>query len=407
MSLEHLINIAGNELQLSKEFVLDKLELLISVGQKGTFSNQTLKDSGLLEKEINLLIENLLSAKLMSKSYSYECQRYADYEITNDITSNCEFCEKTIQDSPSHIILELFELEEELMNMVNMEQEEILKNYLQEEYIDNYNLLSDKINKIVPFLGSGVSIPLGLPDWGGLIWEMKEKLSKQDDQDYFETLMNKGDFLGALDLVLECSPTLNNENRIKEYVSKRIRDNFKGDVDNCLHNIKDILNLNSDFVITTNYDNALSYYKKGYGTAKTTDDIEDLQELFDEKQQQVIHFHGMADRRKTMIVTRQDYDEFYDNQKTKDILNGIMAGKSLIFIGFSFQDFYFQELYTRIRTNIGGEHFIILPNLHPRENKQLSAKGLRPIGIKVAKEGNRLSKQGYVDALKCILNRLI
>ncbi|HFU7058389.1 TPA: SIR2 family protein [Bacillus cereus] len=407
MSLEHLINIVGNELQLSKEVVLDRLGLLISIGKKETFSKQTLKDNGLVEKEINLFIEHLISDKLISRSYSYECQRYGDYEITNDFTSKCEFCEQTIQGSPLHSILELFELEEELMNMVNMERGEMLKNYLQEEYIDNYNLLNDKINKIVPFLGSGVSIPLGLPDWGGLIWEMKEKLSKQDDQDYFETLMNKGDFLAALDLVLECSPTLNTESRIKEYVSRRIRDDFKGDVDDSLHNIKDILNLNSDFVITTNYDNALSYYKKGYATAKTTDDIEDLQDLFDEKQQQVIHFHGMADRRKTMIVTRQDYDEFYENQKTKDILNGIMAGKSLIFIGFSFQDLYFQELYTRIRKNIGGEHFIILPNLHPRENKQLSTRGLRPIGIRVAKEGNRLSKQGYVDALKYIINQII
>ncbi|WP_257206985.1 SIR2 family NAD-dependent protein deacylase [Bacillus pseudomycoides] len=159
--------------------------------------------------------------------------------------------------------------------------------------------------------------------------------------------------------------------------------------------------------ITTNYDNALSHYKKGYATAKTTDDIENLQDLFDEKQQQVIHFHGMADRKKTMIVTRQDYDDFYDNQKTKDILNGIMAGKPLIFIGFSFKDLYFQDLYTRIRTNIGGEHFIILPNLHPRENKQLSNRGLRPIGIKVAREGNGLSRQGYVDALKYIINRII
>ncbi|WP_259384360.1 SIR2 family protein [Bacillus thuringiensis] len=407
MSLEHLINIVRNELQLSKEVILDRLGLLISVGKKETFSKQTLKENGLVEKEINLFIEHLISDKLMSKSYSYECQRYEDYEITNDLMSKCEFCEQAIQGSPLHSILELFELEEELMNMVNMERGEMLKNYLQEEYIDNYNLLNDKINKIVPFLGSGVSIPLGLPDWGGLIWEMKEKLSKQDDQDYFETLMNKGDFLAALDLILECSPTLNTESRIKEYVSRRIRDDFKGDVDDSLHNIKDILNLNSDFVITTNYDNALSYYKKGYATAKTTDDIEDLQDLFDEKQQQVIHFHGMADRRKTMIVTRQDYDEFYENQKTKDILNGIMAGKSLIFIGFSFQDLYFQELYTRIRKNIGGEHFIILPNLHPRENKQLSTRGLRPIGIKVAKEGNRLSKQGYVDALKYIINQII
>ncbi|PEF75624.1 SIR2 family protein [Bacillus pseudomycoides] len=407
MSLEHLINIVGNELKLSREVVLDKLGLLISVGQKETFSKQTLKDSGLVEKEINLFIDHLISAKLMSKSYSYECQRYEDYEITTDIMSNCEFCEKTIQDSPSHIILELFELEEELMNMLNMEQEEVLKKYLQEEYIDNYNLLIEKINKIVPFLGSGVSIPLGLPDWGGLIWEMKEKLSRQEDQEYFETLMKQGDFLSALDLVLGYSPSLNTESRIKEYVSKRIRDDFKGDVDDSLHNIKDILNLNSDFVITTNYDNALSHYKKGYATAKTTDDIENLQDLFDEKQQQVIHFHGMADRKKTMIVTRQDYDDFYDNQKTKDILNGIMAGKPLIFIGFSFKDLYFQDLYTRIRTNIGGEHFIILPNLHPRENKQLSNRGLRPIGIKVAREGNGLSRQGYVDALKYIINRII
>lgn len=407
MSLEQLINIVENELQLSREVVLDKLALLISVGQKGTFSKQTLKDSGLVEKEINLFIEHLISTKLMSKSYSYECQRFEDYEITNDLMSNCEFCGNTIQGSPLHSILELFELEEELMNMVNMEREEMLKKYLQEEYIDNYNLLIDKSNKIVPFLGSGVSIPLGLPDWGGLIWEMKEKLSKEEDQEYFESLMDKGDFLGALDLVLEFSPTLNTESRIKEYVSKRIREDFKGDVDDSLHNIKDILNLNSDFVITTNYDNALSHYKKEYTTAKTTDDIEGLQELFDEKQQQVIHFHGMADRRKTMIVTRQDYDEFYDNSKTKDILNGIMAGKSLIFIGFSFQDLYFQELYTRIRANIGGEHFIILPNLHPKENRQLSARGLRPIGIRVAKEGSRLSKQGYVDALKYIINRII
>ncbi|MEM5635454.1 hypothetical protein AAHB65_01270 [Bacillus toyonensis] len=105
--------------------------------------------------------------------------------------------------------------------MVNMKQEEILKNFLQEEYMDNYTLLSEKIDKLVPFLGSGVSIPLGLPDWKGLIGGMKEKLSSKNDQDYFEVLIHRGDLLGALEMILNYSSTLNTGDRIKAYISEK------------------------------------------------------------------------------------------------------------------------------------------------------------------------------------------
>ncbi|QWI73168.1 SIR2 family protein (plasmid) [Bacillus mycoides] len=408
MSLEHLIDIASKEFLLSQEYILNKLEILISVGKIQAFSKETLKGSGLVEKEISFFIEYLVSAELISKSYSYECQRHEEYEITDDFTSNCEFCEETIADSLTHIILELYELEEEFIKMVNMKQEEILKNYLQEEYMDNYTLLSEKIDKLVPFLGSGVSIPLGLPDWKGLIWGMKEKLSAKNDQDYFENLIHRGDFLGSLEMMLNYSTTLNTGDRIKAYISEKINADFKSNVDESQHNIRDIMNLTSDFVLTTNYDNALSVYRQEYSTPSTIKDIEELQELFGKNQKKVIHFHGMVDKRSTMIVTRDDYEELYAYQKTKDLLNGIMAGKSLIFIGFSFQDEYFNDLYMKIRGSIGGEHFIIIPNLHPQENRLLSARGLRPIGIKVPKEdGGRLSQQGYVDALKYIINRII
>ncbi|MGY3377866.1 SIR2 family protein [Bacillus toyonensis] len=408
MSLEHLIDIVRKEFSLTQECILNKLEILISVGQIQTFSKKTLKGSGLAEKEINFLIEYLVSEKLINKSYSYECQRHENHEITDDFTSDCEFCEEKINDSSTHIILELYELEEEFIKMVNMKQEEILKNFLQEEYMDNYTLLSEKIDKLVPFLGSGVSIPLGLPDWKGLIGGMKEKLSSKNDQDYFEVLIHRGDLLGALEMILNYSSTLNTGDRIKAYISEKIRADFKDKVDEGQHNIRDIMNLTSDFVLTTNYDNALSVYRQEYNTPSPIDDIEELQELFGAKQKKVIHFHGMIDRRSTMIVTRDDYEELYASQKTKNLLNGIMAGKFLIFIGFSFQDEYFHDLYTKIRGSIGGEHFIIIPNLHPQENRQLSARGLRPIGIKVPKEDDgRLSQQGYVDALKYIINRLI
>lgn len=128
------------------------------------------------------------------KSYAYECLKHEEHDVVEDLNEDCEFCEQKIQDSPSHFIKEIFELREEFIQMVNSKQEEMLTKYLQEEYMDNYLLLKENVDKIVPFLGAGVSKPLGLPDWKGLILGMKEKLHTQNDKAYCEGLINSGDF---------------------------------------------------------------------------------------------------------------------------------------------------------------------------------------------------------------------
>lgn len=165
--------------------------------------------------------------------------------------------------------------------MVNSKQEEMLTKYLQEEYMDNYLLLKENVDKIVPFLGAGVSKPLGLPDWYGLIWGMKEKLHTAIDKEYCEGLINSGDFLGAVDTILEYSPTLNTEDKIKTYITNKIDSDFNNQVDESKHNIRDIMNLASSFILTTNYDNALDVYrnkeKDGYSSPKIIEDIENLQ----------------------------------------------------------------------------------------------------------------------------------
>ncbi|MEM5635453.1 hypothetical protein AAHB65_01265 [Bacillus toyonensis] len=50
------------------------------------------------------------------------------------------------------------------------------------------------------------------------------------------------------------------------------------------------MNLTSDFVLTTNYDNALSVYRQEYNTPSPIDDIEELQELFGAKQKRLFIF---------------------------------------------------------------------------------------------------------------------
>ncbi|MCV5526781.1 hypothetical protein OFN18_32465, partial [Escherichia coli] len=77
------------------------------------------------------------------------------------------------------------------------------------------------------------------------------------DKEYCEGLINSGDFLGAVDTILEYSPTLNTEDKIKTYITNKIDSDFNNQVDESKHNIRDIMNLASSFILTTNYDNAL------------------------------------------------------------------------------------------------------------------------------------------------------
>ncbi|PFD98944.1 SIR2 family protein [Bacillus sp. AFS023182] len=411
MSLDNLISIVKQEWLMSYEDVLNKLESIANTVNRQTFSIQDLQRLDLNEKEVTFLINQLTAENFIKKSYSYECLVSAEVEITDNLNDPCDFCEQSISEASLHPILELFKLEKEFKRMVEIKQEEVLKKYIQEDYMENYLLLKERVNKLVPFLGAGVSIPLGLPSWSGLIWNMRESLSTSDDKEEFEGLINDGDFLGALDYIRDYSPTLNHIDRIKTQISTKVKLDLKYNVDDSKHNIKDIINLASDFILTTNYDNALISYrdtaKDGYITPVPVNDIEDLQEQFDEGQKQVIHFHGMADRKSTMIVTKDDYEELYANEKTKGILNGIMSGKYLVFIGFSFNDAYFADLYTKIKGSVGGEHFIIVPNLTKHQNKQLTQRSLRAIGIKVPKdEKNKVSQQGIVDAIKYLINSI-
>ncbi len=412
MSLDNLINIVKQEWLISHEKVLNKLESIANTFNYQFFSKEDLQRLDLNEKEVTFLINQLSTENFIKKSYSYECLVNEEVETIDDLTSFCDFCEQSINESSSHDILELFKLEREFKRMVEIKQEEILKKYIQEEYMGNYLLLKERVNKLVPFLGAGISMPLGLPSWSGLIWNLKESLSTSDEKEEFDELIDSGDFLGALDYIRDYSTDLNHVDRIKTHISTKVQSEFKHNVDDSKHNIKDIRNLASDFILTTNYDNALISYidtsKDRYITPVPVTDIEDLQAQFDEGQKQIIHFHGMADRKSTMIVTKDDYVELYENNKTKSILNGIMTGKYLVFIGFSFKDEYFSDLYTKIKESVGGEHFIIVPNLTRHLNKQLTQRGLRPIGIKVPKdENNKISQQGMVDAIKYLINSII
>ncbi|WP_339193520.1 SIR2 family protein [Aeribacillus sp. FSL W8-0870] len=135
------------------------------------------------------------------------------------------------------------------------------------------------------------------------------------------------------------------------------------------------------------------------------DDIEDIQEVLNEKKHRVIHLHGHIDKPASMIVDEDDYNNFYSDDKITSKLYSILGNRKLLFIGFSFNDYYFKDLYSKIIKNIGGEHFIIVPNLHVFDAKEYLKINLIPIGINVNKDNNG-KYLNYVKALKVIFEQL-
>lgn len=166
------------------------------------------------------------------------------------------------------------------------------------------------------------------------------------------------------------------------------------------------MKLDTQFIITTNYDNIVSDYLKDYRgefvMPQNLDTLDDLQDLMEEDTQKVIHLHGNADMYNSMIVTEDDYNKLYREEKIKDVLNGIMSNKTLLFIGFSFKDQYFKDLYDKIYAQIKGEHFIIIENLHPFDAAELLKRNLIPIGINVDKE----EENSFVKAIRTVLEEL-
>ncbi len=128
----------------------------------------------------------------------------------------------------------------------------------------------------------------------------------------------------------------------------------------------------------------------------------DLPEILNEDKQEVIHLHGNVEPYTSMIVTKEDYDEFYKEEKTVHFLNGVMSNKTLLFIGFSFKDEYFKNLYKKVYSQIKGEHFIIVPNIHSFDADELLENDLFPIGVKV----DDVEKNDFVKAIKTILKEL-
>ena len=326
MLLNTLITTVNEKLDITEETLLEIIEL---IGGEEDFTEEYLLSDGISKTHIDGLLDILNGYNLIETKYSYECGiNEGEVEVVNSLNEKCVFCNNPIEGCEFHIARKLYSANDVLLDEVHKREKKELKVILDNEYLANFEKLKSELDKIVPFLGSGISIPLGLPNWTGLISKMESGLTDPSDIEQFREYLDGGDIFNAIDILQKESLTYRSEEQIKSFIKDCINDNLKTMLDQKYHNINDILNLKSSFYITTNYDNALSYYKVDFSSPYILDDIKVMQDLYSEQNQRIIHLHGNVDRKESMVVTEKDYKKLYENEKNKSILSGIMAPKS-------------------------------------------------------------------------------
>ncbi|MGL5126419.1 MAG: SIR2 family protein [Fusobacteriaceae bacterium] len=232
--------------------------------------------------------------------------------------------------------------------------------------------------KLIPFLGSGLSIPFGALNWIELAKKMvNEHISDVTIKNYHleNTIIKKNNCIKAFDEIIE-EKYLREEmlnSKIKELLEESIDKNLNENQ----HNYEDLAKLMCNCYLTTNYDSL------GYDSLKkiASNEVE-IPQVFEKLKSNTQNFisqgkikyfflHGMLADESTLITTTKSYTRIYKQSKDYDSrLNTLFSSNVLLFVGFSFNDIYIQE-YLKKYLNINkGIHYILLPkSLNGREKK--------------------------------------
>jgi SIR2-like domain len=215
-----------------------------------------------------------------------------------------------------------------------------------------------KNDKLVIFVGSGLSKRFDFPDWKGLVAKILKELSDKDSS--YEDLipvLNNGFFseIEILDKVLEMD-SLN-----KKLVYEILIDTFEKDLSSMdLNNQKKIGEL-SGKIITTNYDNAL---ETALPTSRKIIPANNYHIAnMDNNDNFIFKVHGCIENPENCILFSSDYKNLYlEKTAAVERLKNIISDKTILFIGFSFNDQYIKDTFKYIfdvYSSFSSRHFII------------------------------------------------
>lgn len=181
---------------------------------------------------------------------------------------------------------------------------------------------------IIPFVGAGMSMPSGYPGWTNFLYKVLE-----------ETRILQGDFDALI------------KGGLYEEAAQKLCDDLPN---GCfLEHIENAFGLNNDIVgpvqrlpylfknavITTNFDSVLS---KSYVAADLNfneellgADATELPRVLGENKRVLVKLHGKANTSRSRILTKSEYDKYYQDDAALETVIEAISNRTLLFIGCS------------------------------------------------------------------------
>lgn len=213
--------------------------------------------------------------------------------------------------------------------------------------------------KIIPFIGAGLSIPFNLKPWPDLINELKESLL---DQRYWDAV----DFDLAEKNYQEAIESIKKYGHISDQpIQEKISEDYclrKADAEVFIdNNYIDLNKSNFKVYLTTNYDRLLDdYLPEVNGFKALTEYTSSIPRLFENtKEKYLFHIHGCVSNPDSIVISSEKYNSVYSNQRFDSYMRAFSSNYSFLFLGFSFDDVFVQELVKNHKHFFQGTHYMI------------------------------------------------
>ncbi len=237
--------------------------------------------------------------------------------------------------------------------------------------------------RVVPFVGAGMSKPMGMPLWGEALKELLGRLPGADSA-AISALVDKGFYLDAAQALVEHDHVQTSNFVRTKYRVQRMR----------LAGAMELLpRLAKGCVITTNFDDAIeqAYERETVrfdAYMHGTQEHNFFQRLV-RGDRCLLKLHGDADNSATHILTRAQYangyGESFDFQKPlPKALRQIFVSQSLLFLGCSLEQDWTLELFEKAKQADEyaiPNHYAILPEPSDAQAKQRKATRLLSLSI--------------------------
>lgn len=188
-------------------------------------------------------------------------------------------------------------------------------------------------NKLVVFVGAGVSVNSGIPAWPELIAAMKEELP--------DSLKCEKDDLKVAQLYLDSRGRKEYKDKVKEILK------LNKTIPNSIH--KCILALNPCHIITTNYDDLLEQeIKSEYKQFDVIREDKDMPRISYPNTLVKMHGDFIADN---FVLTESDYFDYAKRfPLVRSYVMSLFSSKVVLFVGFSFTDLNLKMILNELRS---------------------------------------------------------